>query len=85
MEVGGVRCTWQEGHTLVFDDTYPHTVRNDTNETRVVLLLDFQRPMTRQGLFVSQLLLRLLRRTAYVRDAYRNQLIWEQQHTNVDF
>lgn len=85
MEVGGVRCTWQEGHTLVFDDTYPHTVRNDTNEARVVLLLDFQRPMTRQGLLVSQLLLRLLRRTAYVRDAHRNQLIWEQQHTKVDF
>jgi ornithine lipid ester-linked acyl 2-hydroxylase len=23
MDVGGVRCTWQEGRMLVFDDTYP--------------------------------------------------------------
>ena len=30
MDVGDVRCVWQEGKPLFFDDTYPHEVWNDT-------------------------------------------------------
>ena len=41
MDVGDVRCTWQEGRTLLFDDTYPHAVQNNTEHERVVLLFDF--------------------------------------------
>jgi ornithine lipid ester-linked acyl 2-hydroxylase len=78
MEVGGVRCTWREGEVLVFDDLYPHEVHNDTPEERVVLLLDFPRPMTRRGILVRYLLMQLMRRTAYVRDAVRNERHWEE-------
>ncbi len=85
MSVGGVRCSWEEGQALFFDDTYPHMVHNNTNEERVVLLFDFQRPMTRPGRIVSQSLLQLLRRTAFVQDAYRNQTTWEQRPLNGGF
>ena len=85
MRIGDVRCSWEEGQAIFFDDTYPHMVYNNTNEVRVVLLFDFQRPMTRQGRIVSQSLLQLLRGTAYVRDAYRNQINWEQRFLNGDF
>ncbi|MFM7085987.1 MAG: aspartyl/asparaginyl beta-hydroxylase domain-containing protein [Cyanobium sp.] len=37
--------TWQEGHCLVFDDTYNHQVWNDTDGYRVVLFVDFERPL----------------------------------------
>jgi beta-hydroxylase len=80
MEVGGVRCTWEEGRALMFDDTYPHEVHNDTREGRVVLLLDFPRPMTRRGVLVSRVLMQLMRGTAYVRDARRNEARWEERY-----
>ena len=37
--------TWQEGRCLVFDDTYNHQVWNNTDGYRVVLFVDFERPL----------------------------------------
>ena len=36
---------WQEGRCLIFDDTYNHEVWNDTDGYRVVLFVDFARPL----------------------------------------
>jgi beta-hydroxylase len=36
---------WQEGRCLIFDDTYNHEVWNDTDGYRVVLFIDFARPL----------------------------------------
>lgn len=36
---------WEEGRSLLFDDTYEHEVWNDTDEERVVLFLDVLRPL----------------------------------------
>jgi aspartyl/asparaginyl beta-hydroxylase (cupin superfamily) len=80
MDVGGVRCTWREGELLFFDDTYPHEVWNDTTEDRAVLLFDFERPMTWRGRLLSRLMIRVLRHTAYFKDAYRNQQAWEERY-----
>jgi beta-hydroxylase len=80
MDVGSVRNHWKEGELLFFDDSYPHEVRNDTDEERAVLLFDFERPMTRRGQWLSRLMMRLLRRTAYFKDAQRNQREWEERY-----
>jgi beta-hydroxylase len=40
IEIGGDHFFWQEGVPLVFDDTREHWVKNETNETRVVLIVD---------------------------------------------
>jgi aspartyl/asparaginyl beta-hydroxylase (cupin superfamily) len=77
MEVGEVRCTWQEGRALIFDDTYPHLVSNETDQERAVLLFDFPRPMRSLGRMVRQVEFWLFRRSAYVRDAIRNEAQWE--------
>lgn len=37
------RYHWQEGKSLLFDDTYVHSVYNHTPEPRIVLFLDVQR------------------------------------------
>jgi beta-hydroxylase len=79
MTVGDVRCVWREGETLFFDDTYPHEVHNETDEERAVLLFDFERPMRLRGRLVARLLMVLLRRTAYFKDAQRNQADWEER------
>lgn len=37
---------WKEGEGVLFDDTYEHEVKNDTNEIRIVLFADIVRPLT---------------------------------------
>jgi beta-hydroxylase len=36
---------WEEGRSVVFDDTYMHEVWNETDEEGVVLFVDFSRPL----------------------------------------
>lgn len=36
---------WRDGQSLAFDDTYWHQVENDTEEPRIILLLDIERKM----------------------------------------
>ena len=39
IDVGGEVAHWQEGKSLVFDDTYQHFAWNDTDGIRVVLFV----------------------------------------------
>lgn len=44
--VDGKRFVWQEGKSFLFDDTFEHSVRNDTDQYRIVLFCDVERPLT---------------------------------------
>lgn len=77
MSVGDETVVWREGECVVFDDTYLHSVSNNTDETRVVLLFDFDRPMRWPGRAVSKCFLWALKQTAYFKDALSNQKAWE--------
>jgi len=37
--------TWKEGQSIVFDDSLEHEVYNQSDDIRVVLIVDFFRPM----------------------------------------
>lgn len=41
--VDGQRHHWRAGEDVLFDDTYVHEVRNDSDETRIVLFCDVER------------------------------------------
>jgi beta-hydroxylase len=45
IKVNGKKYNWEEGKSLVFDDTYIHSVINNTNESRIILFLDIERPL----------------------------------------
>lgn len=45
IRVGDEVRGWQEGQSLLFDDTYEHEVWNDSAESRVVLFMDIKRPL----------------------------------------
>ncbi|MFA9561812.1 MAG: aspartyl/asparaginyl beta-hydroxylase domain-containing protein [Nitrospirota bacterium] len=77
MRVGDQICQWEEGRCFVFDDTYDHEVWNKTDQERVVLLIDVDRPMRLIGRLISQLLLFGIRRSGYVQDARKNLKTWE--------
>lgn len=44
MKVGTATVRWEEGRSVVFDDTFIHTVKHDGDEPRFVLLLWFCHP-----------------------------------------
>jgi aspartyl/asparaginyl beta-hydroxylase (cupin superfamily) len=72
MRVGDQMVYWEEGESVVFDDTNEHEVWNQTGEDRVVLMIQFRRPLGSLGHFVSQAFLRLLRYTPYISESKRN-------------
>ena len=72
MRVGDEICVWEEGKLFVFDDTYDHEVWNDTEEERVVLLFDFDRPMRFWGRLVHRSFIAALKRTAYFLEPKKN-------------
>ena len=43
--VDGVPYAWRDGEGVLFDETYLHWVENDTDETRIVLFCDVERPL----------------------------------------
>lgn len=43
--VNGIRRGWQEGKTLILDDSFSHSVTNNSDGIRVVLFVDFVRPL----------------------------------------
>ena len=67
---------WEEGKALIFDDVVNHEVRNDTDETRIVLLIQFKRPVGIVGKIVGGLFLEGVRRSRFVQDARRGIANW---------
>ena len=43
--VDGEEHAWGDGKDVVFDETYVHWVENKTNQTRVILFADVERPL----------------------------------------
>ncbi len=75
---------WAEGETLVFDDTYRHEVWNDSNSTRVVLLIHVERPLAQPGKWFADLFLGFARRSAFVQEARHNILSWNAAMQQLD-
>lgn len=63
---------WKEGEIFVFDDTFEHEVWNDTDEERVILLFDFDRPMKFWGRFLNTAFLQIMKLTAFYQDPKKN-------------
>lgn len=77
MDVAGTNVIWREGQAWVFDDTYEHEVWNETDEVRVLLLIQFRRPMRQPGRIVADSLVGFVRHSSFVQRARRNLAYWE--------
>lgn len=78
IRVGGVQRSWEEGRSLVFDDTYPHAAWNRTPHWRIVLFVDFLRPLPFVPRMLNNLMMAVIRATPFVQVAARNQAQWEK-------
>ena len=79
MQVDNDLVVWEDGKCVVFDDFYHHEVWNDTDEERVILLFDFNRPMRLPGRLLNRFLLWGVKQSAYYKDAQKNMQNWEQR------
>ncbi|MDH4761754.1 beta-hydroxylase [Pseudomonas oryzihabitans] len=43
--VDGQPYAWRDGEDVMFDETYVHWVKNETDQTRVILFCDVERPL----------------------------------------
>jgi aspartyl/asparaginyl beta-hydroxylase (cupin superfamily) len=72
-------CHWEEGKCLVFDDTYNHEVWNDTDGYRVVLFVDFARPMKPPYNWLNDRVLNMATLAPFIREAKGKQSRWEKK------
>ena len=75
IEIGGHHFFWEEGVPLVFDDTREHWVKNQTDQTRVVLIIDFNAEMPFPVNVYTSLRYELGRRSAEVKAVYERAAI----------
>ncbi len=45
INVDGEKYSWRDGEAFMFDETYLHYVRNDSDQPRLILMCDVERPM----------------------------------------
>ncbi len=70
---------WKEGEAVIFDDAYEHEAWNKTDKTRVVLFVDFVKPLRFPANLLNRLLLSLAIFTPFIREGMDNQKAWERK------
>ena len=65
--VNNQEYVWREGEAVLFDDSWPHSVVNHSNELRAVLIVDVRRPLPLFADLVNRLLVNVVGRHTYGR------------------
>ena len=78
--VRGETRHWAEGESLVFDDVWEHEAWNDTDDTRVVLFVDFVRPMRgARPSWLNAIVLQAIAYSPFVQDGKARHKAWEKR------
>jgi len=72
-------CHWEEGKVLIFDDAYEHEAWNHSSHTRVVLFVDFVKPLKFPARLVNWLLMNLAVFTPFIQEGMENHKAWEKK------
>ena len=79
IRVGSEQRHWAEGRVLIFDDAYEHEAWNETGHVRVVLFVDFEKPLRFPARTINRLLLDLAPFTPFLRELGDNLRHWERR------
>lgn len=66
IRVGDDVGCWREGKSLIFDDSHPHEVWNDCDSYRVVLFVDFLRPVFFPASLLNRMIIWMISRTSSI-------------------
>lgn len=72
---------WREGEAVLFDDSWPHKVHNQSNDYRVVLIIDVLRPLPFMPNLVNQIVTNLFARYFYGRKVMKRALKYDLEVT----
>jgi aspartyl/asparaginyl beta-hydroxylase (cupin superfamily) len=78
IRIGNQYRHWTEGKTLIFDDTFNHEVWNDTDGYRVVLFVDFARPLRTPFHQMNAAILSIGAFAPFLREAGAKHKTWEK-------
>lgn len=70
---------WDEGESIVFDDTFNHEVWNDTSGFRAVLFVDFVRPVKFPFNLFNKLVVSAAAFAPFIREAENKHKEWEKK------
>lgn len=70
---------WEEGKSLIFDDTYNHEVWNATDGYRVVLFVDFIRPIKFPFNLLNKIIVNISLFAPFVKETEKNYKKWEEK------
>jgi aspartyl/asparaginyl beta-hydroxylase (cupin superfamily) len=71
-------CHWKEGEALIFDDAYEHEAWNHSDSVRVVLFVDFEKPLNFPANLTNKAVLNLAMFTPFIREGYKAHKAWEK-------
>ncbi|PTL76949.1 aspartyl/asparaginyl beta-hydroxylase domain-containing protein [Vitiosangium sp. GDMCC 1.1324] len=78
IRVGQDISSWEEGRSLVFDDTHDHEVWKESDGDRVVLFVDFLRPLPPLLDGVNRLVVKMIGLSPYISQSEQNMQRWEE-------
>jgi aspartyl/asparaginyl beta-hydroxylase (cupin superfamily) len=79
--VNGQDYVWKEGEAVLFDDSWPHSVVNNSPELRAVLIVDVRRPLPASADLVNGFVTNVIGRYAYGRAVARKAEKFARQQT----
>ena len=79
IRVGTEMCHWSDGKALIFDDAYDHEAWNGSDKLRVVLFVDFIKPLRFPANLVNWCLLHVAVFTPFIRESSDNHRAWEKR------
>jgi ornithine lipid ester-linked acyl 2-hydroxylase len=83
IKVGSKQASWQEGKSLIFDDTFVHEAWNSTPEIRVVLFVDFLRPLPFPISVLNKLFIAYIRSSPLVQDGLPKVQKWNKRFEEI--
>jgi beta-hydroxylase len=79
IRVGGRQEHWREGESLIFDDTFNHAAWNATDQIRVVLIVDFRRPLPFPVSLLNDFVIHCIRSSAFVQIGAKRMQQWNER------
>ena len=66
---------WQEGQAVLFDDSWPHEVKNNSDDFRAVLIIDILRPMPFLPHMINKFTTNVIARFTYGRKVIKRAML----------
>ncbi len=79
IQVADQTLHWEEGQSLIFDDCFKHEAKNGTDDYRVVLFVDFLRPLAFPFNYLNRLVIHVAKYSSQLRQARKNHQRWSKR------